>query len=246
LTECDELRLLVTSRSPLTVVGEQTVIVSPLDVPSDGALPAEALAADAVRLFIERATETRSSFRLSDQQVGSVVSICRRLDGLPLAIELAAARANVLTVEEIADRLDDIFALLSTRAGVGCARHQTLQAAIDWTAALLSPEQRELLERLAIFDGPFELADVEALSGPHPSGAPSAFELLAQLARCSLVSLAGSSPSGRSSYRLLEPIRQYAAGLRRRPAGRDDVHEQIGVPSRARRSTALSFRDRLR
>jgi len=202
------LRILTTSREPLGLPGETTWLVPPLSLPEASSDPDTdtALAAEAVQLFVARVRDADLGFRLTAERVPPVVRICRALDGLPLALELAAAQTRGLGVEEIAARLGDRLSLL--RAGQRTLRpqHQTLRAAIDWSYALLSQPERELLARLSVFAGGFTIDAVEAVCATGDD-APA---LVTQLVNKSLVvaDLEGGRPA---RYRLLDTIRTYAA-----------------------------------
>ncbi|MFF5423374.1 MULTISPECIES: BTAD domain-containing putative transcriptional regulator [unclassified Streptomyces] len=190
LTHCPRLRVLATSREPLGVPGETVRPVEPL--PPD---PAH-------RLFAERARAVRPSFD-PDREAAAVAEICRRLDGLPLAIELAAARLRLLTPRQIADRLDDRFRLLTSGARTVLPRQQTLRAVVDWSWDLLDPDERALLRQVSVFAGGWDLAAAEAL-------APDAADTLGALVDKSLV-VATPTEAGEMRYRLLETIHEYAA-----------------------------------
>ncbi|MFN7954941.1 MAG: adenylate/guanylate cyclase domain-containing protein [bacterium] len=201
-------RVLVTSREPLRVPGETTYRVPSLTLP-DGRdeVPLALLAqCEAVRLFADRASAASSSFTLSDRNLRVVAEICRRLDGIPLAIELAAARVSNLSVEKLAARLSDRFRLLVRGNRVALPRQQTLRALIDWSHDLLSEPERTLLRRLAAFAGGFALEAVEAVCAGGDLDPTDVLELLANLVEKSLVVL---EPDG-ERYRLLETIRAYA------------------------------------
>ncbi|MFF8833795.1 ATP-binding protein [Streptomyces sp. NPDC015130] len=192
LTRCPQLRILATSREPLGVPGESVRPVEPL--PPD---PAH-------RLFAERARAVRPSFDpAADADAGTVDEICRRLDGLPLAIELAAARLRLLTPRQIADRLDDRFRLLTSGSRTVLPRQQTLRAVVDWSWDLLEPAERTLLRQVSVFAGGWDLAAAEAL-------APGAADTLGALVDKSLV-VATPTDEGEMRYRLLETIHEYAA-----------------------------------
>ena len=158
------VRVIATSREPLSAPGEHVLPVPPLELPSPNAIePINRLRQnEAVRLFVERSEAATGAFELSEANQGPVVDLCRRLDGLPLAIELAAVRTRVLTVHQILDRLTDRFALLTGGGRAALPRHQTLETAIDWSHDLLTDEERMLLRRLCVFTGRFTLEDVEA------------------------------------------------------------------------------------
>jgi non-specific serine/threonine protein kinase len=173
LHACPELRCLATSREALAVAGERVWPVPPLSLPPAGSAGAEGGASlrsahrsDAVRLFVERVREVRPSFTLTRDNAAVATQICRRLDGLPLAIELAAARASALTVEEIGARLDDRFALLTSAPRTALPRHRTLRAALDWSHDLLTDPERALFRRLAVFAGGFTLEAAAYLTPP--------------------------------------------------------------------------------
>jgi predicted ATPase len=152
LQSCARLQILATSREPLGVLGEVVLLVPPLDVPEGGAsvLTSDARAADAVRLFLERAQAGAPGMMLDAACVPVVVNVCRQLDGLPLAIELAAARVRALGLDELAARLDDRFRLLTGGSRTAMPRQQTLRGAVDWSYALLSEPEQCLFERLAV------------------------------------------------------------------------------------------------
>jgi non-specific serine/threonine protein kinase len=210
LRGCQGLRVLVTSRELLNVAGEVTYRVPPLELPpADVALDPDQLARyDAVKLFAERATEHRTDFVLSAANAASVVAVCRRLDGIPLALELAAARIRSLALPEIAGRLDDAFRLLTNGPRSAASRHQTLRAAVDWSYDLLDGAERCLLQRVAAFVGSFDLDAVEAVcSGPDLPVADVA-DVLHRLVEKSLM-VPDARPDGSLRYRLIETIRQY-------------------------------------
>ncbi|HUR79673.1 MAG TPA: NB-ARC domain-containing protein, partial [Thermoanaerobaculia bacterium] len=191
LAHCPKLRILATSREPLGVAGERVWPVPPI---------AES---EAIELFAERAAAVDPSFVLNDANRGAVAEICRRLDGIPLAIELAAARVRVLTPEQMTARLADRFAMLSGGARTTVPRHRTLRAAIDWSFALLNEREQRLLAQLSVFAGSFSIEAVEAVCvGP-------VLDLLSGLVDKSLV--VATQRRGAVRYALLETIREYAA-----------------------------------
>ncbi|MFE5295456.1 ATP-binding protein [Streptomyces sp. NPDC056632] len=192
LTHCPDLRILATSREPLGVPGEAVRPVEPLPP------------APAHRLFAERARAVRPAFRPEDD-LPAVDEICRRLDGLPLAIELAAARLRLLTPRQIADRLDDRFHLLTSGSRTVLPRQQTLRAVVDWSWDLLDPEERDLLRQASVFAGGWDLAAAEALD----PAAPGTADTLGALVDKSLV-VATPTDDGEMRYRLLETIHEYA------------------------------------
>jgi predicted ATPase/DNA-binding SARP family transcriptional activator len=202
------LRILTTSREPLDVPGELLWPVPPLDVPEGDA--AEGLArSSAVQLFVERSAAGAPGFALDGHNAAAVATICRRLDGLPLALELAAARVRGLGVHALAERLDDRFALLAVGEGWTPARHRTLRAVIDWSWDLLTPAEQAVLRRMAVHADGFTLAAAEAVGPAGPGvAADEVAGLLARLVDRSLVVAENSSAGIR--YRLLETIAEYA------------------------------------
>ena len=197
LRRCPFLRILTTSREPLGVSGERVWLVPPL-----------AITTEAVELFLDRAMAIDPSFEVDGSNSTVIEEICRRLDGIPLAIELAAARVRVLTPEQIAARLEDRFSILSGGSRSTITRHRTLRGAIDWSFTLLSPVEQTLLERLSIFSGSFSLEAVEAICSEEPIERGEILDLLAGLVDKSLVVANTRERSAR--YWLLESIREYA------------------------------------
>lgn len=209
LRSCSELRILATSREALGIAGELTFPVPPLSLPDPRTPSLQTLtASEAVRLFVERATLSRPEFALTDDNAPAVAQVCHRLDGIPLAIELAAARVKVLSVHELAVRLDDRFRLLTGGSRTALPRHQTLQAAIDWSHDLLSEEERALLRRLAVFAGGFTLEAAEAVCSGGAGAGHGVLDLLTRLVEKSLVM--ATPQDGATWYQLLETVRQYA------------------------------------
>ena len=200
LGSCPDVRLLVTTQEPLAVPGEVLSPIPPLSLPPPEADGAEAARYPAVMLFAERAAAVRPGFTLDAGNAAAVSAICRRLDGMPLAIELAAARARVLTPQQIADRLDDRFRLLTGGSRGALPRHQTLQAVVAWSWERLGEEEARTARRLSVFAGGATLDEVESLCGPQ------ALDTLTGLVDKSLVEVDGDR------YRMLETIRAYAAG----------------------------------
>ncbi|MCF1594144.1 ATP-binding protein, partial [Streptomyces muensis] len=193
LERCPELTVLATSREPLGVPGELLRPVEPLPEPV------------ALRLLADRGAAARPGFRVDadDRTAAACVEICRRLDGLPLAIELAAARLRMLTARQIADRLDDRFRLLTSGSRTVRPRQQTLRAVVDWSWELLNEDEREVLRRLSVFAGGCDLTAAEAVCGP------AALDTLGSLVDKSLV-VAAPSADGAMRYRLLETVAEYA------------------------------------
>ena len=206
-----EVKILATSREPLAIPGEVVYRVPTLSLPDPQAPPAaEAISqSEAVRLFAERAAAARPDFAVTDAIAPAIVQICTRLDGIPLAIELAAARLRALSVEQIADRIEDRFRLLTSGSRTSLPRQQTLRALIDWSYNLLTEEERKLFQRLAVFSGGWTLEAAEATCSGEGIGEFDLLDLLAHLVDRSLVVV--EEPEGLPRYRLLETIRQYAA-----------------------------------
>jgi predicted ATPase/DNA-binding CsgD family transcriptional regulator len=204
------LRVLATSREPLGVPGEATYPVPTMPVPTeDAAARADtALAFDAVRLFVDRAATALPGFSLSDASAPAVGALCRRLDGLPLAIELAASRVRSFAPAELVRHLDQRFDLLSAGARTAPTRHRTLRGAIDWSYQLLDGDERALFDRLGVFPGEFDFEAAQAMCADGDLGGAAAITLLPRLVDKSLVSAVGR---GTRRYRMLETVRTYAA-----------------------------------
>jgi non-specific serine/threonine protein kinase len=207
LTESAHLQLVVTSREALGVHGEQIFAVRPLSVPAPGSSIAVAQKAEAVQLFIGRARLVIPEFALSACNVASVVEICRRLDGIPLAIELAAARLRVLSVEEIRAKLGDRFRLL-TAGSRAISRHQTLQAALQWSYEQLAPDEQSLLRRVSVFAGGWTLDTAMAVAG-QGAGEIELVHRFGRLVDKSLI-VVEHHVDGPTRYSMLETVRQYA------------------------------------
>jgi len=207
-TACPQVVVLATSREGLAVAGEQNVTVPSLGLPAADA-PLEALSgADAVRLFVDRAHDAKNDFTLTDRNAGAVVQLCRRLDGIPLAIELAAARVRSMSPEDLVARLDQRFKLLTRGSRAALERHQTLRNTIDWSYDLLNETEREALNRLSVFAGGADLAAAEAVVSDGLLDELDVADALGQLVDKSLVGFDEDDVGVR--YRLLESIRQYA------------------------------------
>jgi predicted ATPase/DNA-binding SARP family transcriptional activator len=208
LRGCPGVTMLATSREPLHVTGEITFRVPSLELPEpDDDAGLERLAGLAsVRLFVDRARDVRPGFVLDAGNAASVAEICRRLDGMPLALELAAARVSHLEPVEIAERLGEALPLLGRRGEV--TRHSTLRAALEWSHALLSPDEQMLLRRLAVFAGSFSLSSAERVCADKALPRADVLDCLGRIVDKSIVQVERSGE--RSRYRLLETIRQFA------------------------------------
>jgi non-specific serine/threonine protein kinase len=201
-------KIIASSREPLRISGEVSYYVPSLSVPriDHQRTPEAFMTYEAVRLFVDRAAAAQPAFRVTEQNTGAIAQICNRLDGIPLALELAAARIRALPVETIAERLSDRFRLLTGGSRTALPRQQTLRALIDWSYDLLSHHERMLLRRLAVFAGGWTLEAAEAVCAGGEIDEAMVLDLLTQLVEKSLVVL---SPEG-GRYRLLDTVRQYA------------------------------------
>jgi predicted ATPase/transcriptional regulator with XRE-family HTH domain len=233
---CPDLVVLATSRATLRVRGEKEYPVQPLDVPDPSRSPDMRMvnASPAARLFADRAGEANTSFEITGKNAASVAAICWRLDGLPLALELAAAKSRYLGPTELLSRLDR--ALEAGGARDLPERQRTMRATLDWSHDLLSDEEKALFRRLSVFAGGFGMEAVEAVGGAGEADAEDALSLLGSLVEQSLVTAEPAAPGG-SRYRMLEPIRQYAL---------ERLHES-GEQEEARRHAEyyLAFADRV-
>jgi predicted ATPase/DNA-binding winged helix-turn-helix (wHTH) protein len=206
---CPRTTVLATSREVLRIDGEYVYRVPPLAVPPEDQMEPEViLQHDAVELFIARTRTQAPDISLHGENLPAIASICRHLDGIPLAIEFAAARAATLGVQQVATRLDDRFRLLTSGRRTALPRHRTLRAMLDWSYELLPDEERLLLRRLAIFSSGFTLEAAAAVMSDRDNTAPYVAEGIANLVAKSLIARDGSAISGR--WRLLETIRAYA------------------------------------
>jgi predicted ATPase/class 3 adenylate cyclase len=216
LRGCPQLRLLATSREGLGIMGEQTYVVPSLSLPDPRQLPPldRLQEFEAVQLFADRAALSRPAFAVTPGNAGAVAQVCHRLDGIPLAIELAA-RVKVLPVEQLAERIDEMYRLLTRGSRTALPRQQTLRALIDWSYDLLSEKERALLRRMSVFAGGWTLAAAEAVCAGDGIAAVEMLGLLAQLVEKSLVQpeepgSCAERGCGEVRYRLLETVRQYA------------------------------------
>jgi predicted ATPase/DNA-binding CsgD family transcriptional regulator len=210
LGACPDMRVLATSREALRVPGEVVWRVPSLTVPELAhGVAAGVQASEAVRLFVDRIGQLEQEFSLTESNAASVAEICRRLDGIPLAIELAAACARGLTIQEIAARLDNRFNLLTGGHRTTLMRRRTLRATIDWSHDLLSPAEQTLLRRLAVFAGGWTLEGAENVCGGEDPERSEILHLLMRLIDQSLVNV--DADAGHTRYRLLQTVRAYAA-----------------------------------
>jgi predicted ATPase/DNA-binding SARP family transcriptional activator len=224
LSGCPHIVILATSRERLNLAGEIVFQLPPLGLPDEARLPAleTLMQVESIRLFVQRATSARPDFRLTLELAPVVAQICRRLDGLPLGIELAATRVRTMGVKEVAGRLDDSFRLLTSGSRAALPRQQTLRATVDWSYGLLSESERALFRRLSVFAGGWSLEAAEAVCADD-SDSPSApandlqtstldrstvWDLLSELVDKSLVLM--EDRQGTTRYRFLETVRQYA------------------------------------
>jgi predicted ATPase/DNA-binding CsgD family transcriptional regulator/transcriptional regulator with XRE-family HTH domain len=206
LLAADDLRILTTSREPLGIPGEARYRLPPLTVPLPGD-PAGIVRSDAIELFTDRARRVDPHFTLGPETGPLAARVVARLDGIPLAIELAAARVEALGLAQLADRLDDRFRLLTGTDQLAEARHRSLAATADWSYQLLAEPERRAFRALAAFPGPFSLDAAEAVAGPD--AAPAVLRLV----DCSLLTPPRTGPDGRARYLMLETLRAYGAGL---------------------------------
>lgn len=236
LAHCPKIKILVTGREALFIEGETTLQIPSLSLPQEGEPAAEQVAeSEAVHLFLARAQAVRPDFDITAENAGAIIEIVRRLDGIPLALELAAARLRMLSVEQIAGRLNDRFRLLTGGRRTALPRQQTLQALIDWSWNLLEEKERLLLRRLAVFSGGWTLEAAQAVVSDDQLDEYAVLNLLEQLINKSLVNV-DHLPRGEVRYGMLESIRQYARdrlfesgeaeGLRDRHAGYFSAYAQ--------------------
>jgi predicted ATPase/DNA-binding CsgD family transcriptional regulator len=226
LRSCPDLKILATSREPLGIGGEATLQVQPLSLPAVGrAPPPEALLqSEAVRLFVERAKAASPTFDLTASNGQAVATLCQRLDGIPLAIELAAVRLRALTVGQILNQMGDRFRLLTTGSRAASPRQQTLRAAVEWSFGLLSEAERITWRRLSVFAGGFELETTEDVCSGDGLPRQAIPELVASLVEKSLVTRVEDNLGAR--YRMLETIRDF---------GRERLRESGEQPALQRR-----------
>jgi predicted ATPase/class 3 adenylate cyclase len=223
---CPRVRFLATSREPLGIEGERVYRVPSLSLPRREAISASDLAgSDSVTLFADRARSHAPGFVLDDAAAPLVATICRRLDGIPLALELAAARLSSMSLRHLSERLDQRFRLLTGGSRNALPRQQTLQATVDWSFDLLGPAERETMRRLSVFAGGFELEAAEAIGAVGVIDSIAVIDLLGSLVDKSLVLAERTNMDGGESvrYRLLETVRQYAAQELFKSASEDEL-----------------------
>ncbi|MEU4233964.1 BTAD domain-containing putative transcriptional regulator [Nonomuraea sp. NPDC026600] len=208
LGECRRLRILATSREPLGITGEVLWQVEPLALPAKEADPSEIGSSPAVRLLRDRAGLVRKDIGSDAHTLSAMARICRALDGVPLAIELAAARLRTMSVDQLAHRLDDRFRLLTSGSRTALSRHKTLRAVVDWSWDLLSEAERGVLRRLSVFSGGVSLEAAERVCGDEAFAGEQVLDLLTALIEKSLLLADGE---GTPRYRMLNTIREYAA-----------------------------------
>jgi predicted ATPase/DNA-binding CsgD family transcriptional regulator len=228
LRECPGLRVLATAHEPLRVPGEHLWRIAPLGLPvvDNGQTSFQALvSSEAVRLFQARASLVQPHFALTAANAMTVARLCQRLDGIPLAIELAAARAEMMSVDDILARLEDRFRLLAGGSRTALPRHQTLRAALDWGHQLLNEDERRLFRRLSVFAGPFDLEAAERVGAGPDLPAESVVGHLGRLVDKSMIVPAGSS-AGRTRCRALETVRMYAAERLAEAGEGDDIRRR--------------------
>ncbi|RPJ37123.1 MAG: hypothetical protein EHM21_18405, partial [Chloroflexi bacterium] len=224
LGSCPDLHILATSREPLRITGEMIRLVPPLSIPEwqPGSPVEDFLRAEAVQLFADRARLVSPGLEINAGNAPAVMRICRQLDGMPLALELAAARANVLSLEEIAARMAEPARLLVNPDHLAAPRQQTMQAALDWSYVLLEPAEQRLFWQLSVFNGGFPLAAAEAVGAGDGIEPAEILGLLSRLVDKSLVShQTDDTPAAVSRYRMLEVVRQY--GLERLKAAGEEL-----------------------
>ena len=211
LSMCPDIRILATSQGPLAVEGEKLWRINPLPVPKANIkFSVESLVEfGSVKLFLDRAVQANPNFKLDSDNAAAVGDICRRLDGVPLAIELAAARVRSLSPSQIEERMGERFRLLTTGAATAPTRHQTLRAAVEWSYDLLPEPERLMFRRLSVFAGGFSLEAAEEVPAGDDFDEFEALELLSELVDKSLVS--GDPMDGKVRYKMLESLRQFGA-----------------------------------
>jgi predicted ATPase/DNA-binding CsgD family transcriptional regulator len=247
ISAAPDVRVLATSREPLSVPGEHVVPIPPLALPEpagSASSQGDVASSEAVRLFAERAAAASGAFEVTPANQADVAELCRRLDGMPLAIEFAAVRTRVLSAEQILGRLTDRFGLLTGGNRAALPRHQTLMTTIEWSYDLLTDDERATLRRMSVFAGRFAIDDVEAVCLAETVPAAEALSVLSSLVDKSLVTK--DEVSGSACYRLHETMREFTA-LKLRQAGEQQATERRCTDYYASRCgrSALESRSRL-
>ena len=226
LERCPDVRFLATSREALGVDGETAWPTPSLAIAEIGGSPdvTELAAIDSVALFVQHARTARPDFMLTEQNASAVARICERLDGIPLAIELAAVRTSTLTPADLLDRLDQSFRLLTGGSRTALERHQTLQAAVDWSYSLLSPVEQRLFDRLSVFVGGFSLDAARVVAGGRDEDELAVLDQLGSLIAKSMV--LADELGGSLRYRLLETLRQYGRDRLAESGGADEIRDR--------------------
>ncbi|TDQ04695.1 putative ATPase [Labedaea rhizosphaerae] len=232
LARCAPLRVLATSREPLAITGEALVPVGPLELPEPGATLDQIRESAAVRLFCDRAAAVRPGFALDESSGLITGEVCRKLDGLPLALELAAARLRAMTLTQIADRLDDRFRLLTGGSRTSLPRHRTLRAVVEWSWDLLEKPELVLARRLSVFPAGATLETATAVCADNELPADDVLYVLASLVEKSLVE-AGEGRDGQPRYRMLETVRAFA----------EERLTEAGERERVQRAFSRALRD---
>ena len=235
LAAADEVRVLATSREPLAVAGEARYRLGPLTLPAPGD-PAGGGRSEAVALFADRARRVDTGFVLDGQAGPAVDKIVARLDGMPLAIELAAARVEALGVAQLLDRIDDRFALLTGGDRLAADRQRSLAATVEWSYRLLTEDERRVFRAVSVFPAGFTLEGAEAVAGP------GAGVVVLRLVDCSLLTPPRAGPDGRSRYVMLETLRAYGAGLLAETGEQEDAAAALaGYALRVARQAAAGL-----
>ncbi|WP_436501066.1 helix-turn-helix transcriptional regulator [Actinokineospora sp. HUAS TT18] len=225
LTSCPEVVVLATSRQSLGVPGEHVLPVPPLAIPEPGESSDALQRYDSVRMFLDRATAVVPSFTITDEHVDDVIRLCRALDGLPLAIELAAVRLRSLSPRQLADRLNKRFTLLTQATRSAPSRHETLQALIDWSHQLCTDQERTLWARASVFSGSFDLEAAEAVCCGADLPRDELIDVLDGLIDKSI--LLREENQGHVRYRMLETVRQYAEDRLRAEGDHDRMRRRL-------------------
>ncbi len=240
LRACPGVVVLATSRDRLGVAGEALLPLAPLSVPTSDVEMRALTASPAVELFVERARAVHPQFASTHAELCRIVTLCRRLDGLPLAIELAAARLRSLSLDDLTDRLDQRFRVVADPRSAGSPRHRTLGDVVDWSYNLLDDAERRLFDRLSVFAGVFTLPDVESVCDLPPLDRDQLLELLDRLVDASMVTV--DRDGGPTRYRLLETLRAYG---HQRLAERGETHRIQAAHAAHYRDLAEVQADRL-